>query len=284
MIAFAYYGAKNGMLPQLLPLLPITDHYVEPFAGSAAVLMNRRPANIETLNDLNGDIVNFFRVLRDHTSQLVKSLELTPYAYQEFYQAWEPSDCPVESARRFYIRTQMDVAKAGHKKDRSWSVNKKFIPGSHSSAANNFHSKVDGFYAIANRLKYVQIDGRDALDCIKKFDSKDTLFYCDPPYLPATRTSSNDYKFELKQDGHIELSKVLNSIKGKAAVSGYDHPLYNELFKGWIKIEFKSKQVPMSRGKGRVRQEVLWLNYDPPTGIQKTIFDDQKTNTNEHRT
>lgn len=273
MISFAYYGAKNGLLKQLLPLLPYTDHFCEPFAGSAAVLLNRKPCPIETLNDLNGDIVNFFRVIRDTPDQLVLKLEFTPYSFEEFCLAWEHSDCPIERARRFYIRTQMDVAKAGNKKDKSWSVNKKYIHGAHSSAPNNFHTKVQGFNQIAMRLKGCQIDNRPAVDCIKKYDSKQTLFYCDPPYLPATRTSSNDYKFELKQEGHIQLAEALNKIKGKAAVSGYDNPLYDELFHGWNKIQFKSKAVPMSRGKGLVRQEILWINYDPPSGIQKSIFD-----------
>jgi DNA adenine methylase len=123
---------------------------------------------------------------------------------------------------------------------------------------------------VANRLKNVQIDNRSAIDHIKKFDTKETLFYCDPPYLPDTRKSANDYKFEMDVDDHYQLAVVLNGIKGRAAISGYDSPLMGEFYQGWIKVKFKSAQVPMSRGSGLVRQECLWLNYKP--SIQTELF------------
>lgn len=274
MIAFAYYGAKNGLLTQLLPLLPAADHYCEPFAGSATVLLNRKPSPIETMNDLNGDLVNFFRVLRDQPEELVRRLELSPYSYAEFSQAWGNPACYsyVEQARRFFIRTQMDVAKAGHRKDRSWSCNVTYVRGQHSYAVKNFHAKVPGLVEVAERLKHVQIDNRPALDCIRKFDGPGTLFYCDPPYLPATRKSSNDYKFEMNEAAHIELAEVLTRCAGRVALSGYDAPLMRELYPDWIRTAFKSRRVPMSRGAGLVRQECLWTNYDPhKNGRQATM-------------
>ena len=263
MIAFAYYGAKNGLLKDLLPLLPQCDHYCEPFCGSAAVLLNRTPSPIETLNDLNEEIVNFFRVLRHHGQALVDQLIFTPYSRKEFEQAWECDPDPVERARRFYIRTQSDVAKAGHRKDKSWSVNVKYSVGQHSYAVRNFAGKVPGLLDVAERLKMVQVDNKPAVEVIQKYDSPGTLFYCDPPYLPDTRASTNDYKCELSIDGHRELAAALNIAKGMAAVSGYDHPIMEELYPGWNVIRFEAKDVPMSRGNKRRRQECLWLNYDP---------------------
>ena len=280
MIAFAYYGAKNGLLSELLPLLPAADHYCEPFSGSATVLLNRAPSPIETMNDLNGDLVNFFRILRDNSDELVRRLELTPYAYEEYVQAWDETTDDIERARRFYIRTQMDLAKAGHRKDRSWSCNVTYTSGQHSYAVKNFHTKVPGLIEVAQRLKMVQIDNRPALDHIRKFDGPGTLFYCDPPYLPATRKSANDYKYEMGEQAHIELAQVLNACEGRVALSGYDAPIMDELYSAgtWQKIRFKSRKVPMSRGAGLIRQECLWVNYNPyPTGseIQTTIFHDE---------
>jgi DNA adenine methylase len=270
MIAFAYYGGKQNHLKHILPILPEVDHFCETFCGSAAVMLNRKPSKIETLNDLNGDIVNFFRMLRDRPDDLIRKLELTPYAYEEFTNAWIPCDDEIERARRFYIRTQMDVAKAGNRKDKSWSCNKSVSSSGHSYCVKNFHSKVDRMYEVAKRLMNVQIDNRPAEDLIVKYDNKKTLFYCDPPYLPATRKSSNDYKFELSLEGHQSLAKVLNKAKGMVALSGYDHPVMDEMYKGWNKVRFPSLKVPMSRGKGLVRQECLWVNY--PVVVQTQLF------------
>lgn len=272
MIAFAYYGGKNGLLKNLLPLLPACDHYCEPFAGSAAVLLNRDPSPIETINDLNGDLVNFFRVLRDSGDILQEKLLLTPYSREEFTQAWEDCEDPVERARRFFIRVQMDVGKAGAKKDRSWSCNVTYVHNSHSYAVRNFHNKVKGMTELIERLRNVQIDCRPALDCIQKFDRRGTLFYCDPPYVPETRKSSNDYKFEMQDQDHKDLAEILNSCAGRVALSGYDSDLYRDLYPGWHKTLFKSRRVPMSRGSGLVRQECLWTNYKPVQGMQTSLF------------
>jgi len=275
MIAFAYFGGKQQLLKQLLPILPATSSYCEPFAGSAAVLINRDASPIEVLNDLNGDIVNFFKVLRQDPEKLVYALNMTPYSLQEFNDAWENTECPVENARRFYVRVQMDIAKAGARKDRSWSTNRTYVNGNHSYCVKNFFKKQPGLLAVADRLRNCQIDNRPALKCIEKFDSKDTLFYCDPPYMPKTRSSANDYKFELNEEGHYTLSALLNKVKGKVALSGYDHPLMNEWYPAgqWHKTLFKSRRPSMSKGSGLVRQECLWTNYIPGHAVQGRFFE-----------
>ena len=259
------------MLQQLYAYLPKCDHYCEPFAGSATVLLNRDPSPIETLNDLNGDIVNFFQVLRDNPDELIYKLDLTPYSYTEFINAWFPSDNPVESARRFFIRTQMDISKGGIEYNKSWSTVVNYKRGSSPSAVLNFTKKVGGLFSVAERLKQVQIECRPAIKVIDKYDTPGTLFYCDPPYYTATRASKHDYKHEFRQADHEELATSLNSVIGRVALSGYDHPLYSELYPEgkWFKVLFKAKRVPMS-GAGLVRQECLWLNYKPT--IQTQLF------------
>lgn len=267
MIAFAYYGAKNGMIDSISPYLPACDHYCEPFCGSMAMLLNRDPSPIETANDLNGDVVNFFRVLKRRGKALVQELALTPYSRTEFEEAWQDTDDSFERARRFYVRVVMDIAKAGRKGDKSWSVNVKYLPGEHSYAPLNFLKKVHGLHEIVARLRRVQLENRPAVNIIRKFDNPGTLFYCDPPYMHETRTSKADYKFEMDLEAHIELAGALNACRGMVALSGYDHPKMDELYAGWFKVKFKPKQVPMSNnannGKtARVTQECLWMNYD----------------------
>lgn len=274
LIAFAYYGGKQRHLAEILPLLPATDHYCEPFAGSAAVLLNRAPSPIETMNDLNGDIVNFFRVLRDRPADLIGRLELTPYAREEFAEAWDPHPDPIESARRFFCRMVMDVAKAGAKKDKSFSTNATYKRSQFAYAPWNMISKVAGLPDIISRLKQVQIENRPAIDLIRKYDRPGTLFYCDPPYLAETRTSANDYAHEMTLQQHIELAEVLNAARGRVALSGYDSPTMEKLYPSgkWWKTGFKPRRVPMSSKKLR-KQEVLWTNYNPH-GLygQTTIF------------
>lgn len=265
LIAFAYYGGKQRHLQEILPLLPAADHYCEPFAGSAAVLLNRAPSPIETMNDLNGDICNFFRVLRDHPADLIGRLELTPYARADFFEAWEPHSDPIESARRFFCRIVMDYAKGASRKDRSFSTNVTYERSQFSYAPWNMISKVAGLREIVDRLRMVQIENRPAIDIIRKYDRPTTLFYCDPPYLPETRTSANDYAHEMTIEQHYELAEVLNAARGLVALSGYDAPAMATMYPPgkWWKTAFKTRRVPMSSSGKLRRQEVLWTNYDP---------------------
>jgi len=160
----------------------------------------------------------------------------------------------------------MDIAKAGKRGDKSWSVNVKYLPGEHSYAPLNFLKKVHGLHEIVARLRRVQLENRPAVKIVKKYDSPGTLFYCDPPYLHETRKSKADYKFEMDYEAHLELAEALGACRGMVALSGYDHPKMDELYPGWFKVKFKAKQVPMSNnannGKALITQECLWMNYD----------------------
>lgn len=265
MIAFAYYGGKQRHLAEILPLLPAATHFLDVFGGSAAVLLNRAPSPIETFNDLNSDITNFFRALRDNPDELIHALTFTPYSRDEFYQAWEPCENHIERARRFYVRVTMDISKAGAKKDRSFSTCATYDKRNYNSPCWNLISKVAGLPAVVDRLRQVQIENRTAAELIRKYDRPWTLFYCDPPYLPETRTSKNSYVHDMSIEQHRKLAEVLNSVTGRVALSGYDSPTMTELYPPdrWQKHLFKERRLPMSKTGKRRCQEVLWTNYDP---------------------
>jgi DNA adenine methylase len=271
MIAFAYYGGKNRLANDLIALMPPHDHYCEPFGGSLAVLFAKEPANIETVNDLNSDLVHFFRTLRDNPDPLIHALELTPYSREEFIYSWDITTDPIERARRFYVRVSMDISKAGRHCNRSWASNRTYVTGAASYTCKNWVSKIDGLPKIVQRLRNVQIENLPALKIIQKYDSASTFFYLDPPYLHSSRTSKNDYIYEMNLSDHKAMIERLNSIKGLAMVSGYEDKAANQLFHGWHKHTFPARQVSMSKGNGRIAQEVVWMNYDPTRLIQKQL-------------
>ncbi|MHB8318069.1 MAG: DNA adenine methylase [Acidimicrobiales bacterium] len=265
-IVFGWYGGKFSHLGWLLPLLPNCHHYCEPFAGSAAVLINRAPSPVETYNDIDGEAVNFFRVLRDHFEELVRAITLTPFSREEYYLAiYEDIKgvTDVERARRFYVRARQtrtglaQTASLGR-----WANCKDTSRAGMSGAVSRWVGGVDGLAEVAERLIRVQIENRPATDVIPLYDQVDTLFYCDPPYLHVTRGDSKAYGFEMDLEQHHELAEVLRSCKGMVAVSGYDHPLMDELFNSsdWIKAMASPKTIHSTKN---VRQEVLWTNYDP---------------------
>jgi DNA adenine methylase len=265
-IVFGWYGGKFSHLEWLLPLLPVCHHYCEPFAGSAAALLNRSPSPIETYNDIDGEVVTFFRVLRDHADELIRAISLTPFAREEYHLAISGSDeaiTDVERARRFYIRARQtrtglaQTASLGR-----WANCKETSRGGMSGVVSRWLGGVEALPDIASRLLRVQIENRPAVDVIRLYDGPDTLFYCDPPYLHATRGDAKAYGFEMDEDQHGEFAEAVNRCSGKVAVSGYDHPLMAKLFARprWRKMAGRDKTVHSVKTS---RQEVLWTNYDP---------------------
>ncbi|MBR4738318.1 MAG: DNA adenine methylase [Rhodocyclaceae bacterium] len=265
-IAFGWYGGKFSHLDWLLPLLPACHHYCEPFAGSAAVLLNRETSPVETYNDIDGEVVNFFRVLRDEHEALIRAIALTPFSREEYHQAiYESGEniSAVERARRFYIRARQtrtglaQTASLGR-----WANCKNTSRAGMSGVVSRWLGGVQALDGIAERLLRVQIENRPAIDLIRLYDSPDTLFYCDPPYLHATRGDAKAYGFEMDEAQHRELARTLNACQGKVAISGYEHPLMDELFPParWFKTRGADKTIHSTKGS---RVEVLWTNYDP---------------------
>jgi DNA adenine methylase len=261
-LVFGWYGGKFSHLDWLLPLLPKTHHYCEPFGGSAAVLLNREPSPIETYNDIDGDVVNFFRVLRDRGDDLIRAIALTPFSREEFYQAINGNTkriSDLERARRFYIRARQ--ARTGLAQTATlgrWANCKNTSRAGMSGVVSRWLGGVEALSEIAERLLRVQIENRPAVDVIRLYDSPQTLFYCDPPYLHETRGDAKAYGFEMDVNAHEELAKVLNSVRGKVAISGYRCDLMDEWYRGWRRFDAEQKQCHSIK---KPRRECLWMNY-----------------------
>jgi len=205
-IAFGWYGGKFNHLEWLLPLLPECHHYCEPFGGSAAVLLNRNPSPIETYNDLDGQVVNFFRMLRSDKDQLIEAIAMTPFSREEFSIACGKLDRRIsnlERARRFFVRArQVRTGLAQTASIGRWANCKNTTRNGMSGVVSRWLGSVEQLPDIAGRLLRVQIENRPAHEVIDLYDSKDTLFYCDPPYVHEARGDSKAYGFEMDNDEH----------------------------------------------------------------------------------
>jgi DNA adenine methylase len=264
LIPFGWYGGKFSHLDWLLPLLPHCHHYCEPFSGSGAVLLNRKPSAVETYNDLDGEVCNFFRVLRDEKEKLVKAIGLTPFSREEFALACklDPGLKPLERARRFYIRArQVRTGLAQTASVGRWANCMNTSRAGMSGVISRWLGGVGMLPYIAERLLRVQIENRPAIDVVRLYDSPTTLFYCDPPYVHGTRGDSKAYGYEMTDEQHRALAKVLNSCRGMVAISNYQCNLMDELYPAprWGKTVSPERTNHATKGK---RVEVLWTNYD----------------------
>lgn len=263
-IAFGWYGGKFSHLEWLIPLLPQCYHYCEPFGGSAAILLNRAPSPVETYNDLDGEVVTFFRVLREQKANLIEAIGLTPFSREEFAKACQldPNVSNFERARRFYVRArQVRTGLAQTATIGRWANCKNTSRNGMSGVISRWLGGIEDLTLIAERLLRVQIENRPAIDIIQLYDSKETLFYCDPPYMHTTRGDTKSYGYEMSDDEHRQLAKVLNSVTGLVAISNYQCDLMDELYPAskWKKHLGPLKTIHSTKDK---RQEVLWVNYD----------------------
>lgn len=268
-IAFGWYGGKYSHLDWLLPLLPQTTHFCEPFGGSAAVLINREPSPLETYNDLEGEVVNFFCVLREQKDALVEAIGLTPFSREEFERAIsEPTEGlqDLERARRFYILArQVRTGLAQKASSGRWAHCRLTSRAGMAGAVSRWLGAVEALPEIAQRLLRVQIEHDDAIRVIRRYDSEETLFYCDPPYPHGSRGDNNAYLHEMTDNDHRRLAEVLHSVEGKVALSSYHCDLMDEMYGDWQYVEGPEKLVHSVKS---LRQEVLWVNYDPEEATQ----------------
>lgn len=248
-----YPGAKWGMAEQIVSLMPPHRSYLEPFFGSGAVLFNKSPSAIETVNDIDGDITNFFRVLREQTDELIRLVSLTPYSREAFDDAHENRGIePLDRAYRFAIRSRMGhgfktYQKTGFKIDR--------FARERSYCVDCWNKMPTELANAAMRLKLVQIENRPALELIKKFNFDNVLIYADPPYLLETR-GGKQYRHEMSEQDHVDLLAALCDHKGYVILSGYPSELYDRELRGWQKITKKSYNQ-----NSDPRTEVLWCNF-----------------------
>ena len=263
LIAFGWYGGKFSHLEWLLPLLPKTKHFCEVFAGSAAVLLNRLPSPIETYNDIDREVTNFFRVLRDQSDELIRAIGLTPFSKEEFELAIAEPDGSIsdlEKARRFFVRArQVRTGLAQRATPGRWAHCRLTSRAEMAGAVSRWLGSVEDLPYVAQRLLRVQIENSPAIQVIKRYDSEQTLFYCDPPYPHGSRGDSNAYAHEMTDDDHRTLARVLHTVKGKVALSSYHCDLMDELYSVWNYIEAPIKNCHSVKAP---RREVLWVNYD----------------------
>lgn len=258
---FAYYGGKTTLAPVIADLLPAHEHYVEPFAGSLAVLLAKKPSRAETVNDLDGDLVTFWRVLRDRPEELERVCALTPHSRAEF-ELSKDLDCgdDLERARRVWVR--LTQSRSQSMKSTGWKFSKN--PLARTINLSYFVNRID---VCAARLSAVSIESRDALNLIRDYGSEPSAcLYVDPPYLGSTRATN--YRVEMTaDDAHVALADALNECKASVVLSGYDAPLYAELFDGWHRLDLKA---PTTLSGDTDRVEVLWSNR--PLG-EPDLFD-----------
>jgi DNA adenine methylase len=260
-----YFGSKGRIADWIVRLLPDHDHYVEPYAGGLSVLLAKAPAKMETVSDLDGDLVTFWRMLRDRPADLIRACALTPHSRAEHAAAFEDTDDELETARRVWVRlTQGRSATLGSTGWRHY-INP---AGSNLSAPGYLDAYVDRMAAVAERLHRVSLEALPALDLIARYGKQQgVLLYVDPPYLGSTRGLNYRHEMPLEQQ-HRDLASALADCKAAVVLSGYHSPLYDELYDGWHRYEKPTTTGNAKADKGRV--EVLWANQ--PLGDQLDLF------------
>lgn len=258
--ALRYHGGKFRLAAWIMRFFPAHRIYTEVFGGAAGVLLQKPRCHGEVYNDLDGQIVSFFRCLQqpDLRDRLVQAVTLTPYARDEFELAWEPTDDIVEIARRVAIRAQMGFGSAGASKGstglRTDTMRR------YSTAQMDWASYPAGLLNVAERFQQVLIENRAAIDVLQQHDSPETLHFVDPPYVHSTREirSQGGYRHEMSDDDHAELIEVLTGLQGMVVLSGYQSELYADLLGTW---QMHTTEARASGGRGTTtRTEGVWLN------------------------
>ena len=248
-----YPGGKWRISKWIIDHFPEHKVYLEPFFGSGAVFFNKQPSYIETVNDIDGNIVNLFRVCRDFPKQLATAINLTPFARDEFISCYEMKvDDPIERARRTIVRYHQSFGTSNSSRN-SWR-NVQTYGGPRCATMWNYLPQA--VIECCERIKEAQIENTDALELIKRYDDENTLIYCDPPYLPSLR-KKNMYASEMDENQHRALLKVICKSKSKIIISGYDSQLYNDMLAGW-----NSDTIETTAQMGLHRVEKIWFNYD----------------------
>ena len=272
----AWYGGKAYYAEWIISHFPAHRVYVEPFAGMANVLFKKTVSNVEILNDLDSRVVNFFRVLRhpEKFELFQRMATLTPYSREEFsHLCCEPptEDEDVKNAWLFFVICRQARGGLGMSRTTptAWASSTRCRRGM-PEPVSKYLSAVEGLEDAAQRLREVIIEHQPAAEILRKYDSEETLFYCDPPYPPDTRHGgrANVYGFEMTEDEHCELLTLLKTLKGIVVLSSYDSPLYSRLLSSWDRSEVRGRSHVANSGQQRT--EVLWSNrrFKP----QRTLF------------
>ena len=249
--ALRYPGSKWSLAQEIVCLFGEHYHYVEPYFGSGAVFFSKPVSPHELINDVNRLVVNFFRVLRDRTDELLFALESTPWSRDEYDQSHLLTGDALEDARRFVTRIWQAHASDLAKKT-GWKNRGSKQPARGMSV--RWQRVPSDLAELAIRLKDAEIENRPAVEVMRRFATKDTLIYADPPYLMETRTQKM-YAYEMSVEDHLEMLDALKSHPGPAVISGYENSIYDKHLRRWKKITVKPPKVE----KQAVRMEVLWV-------------------------
>lgn len=265
-----WHGGKNYLAKRIVALFPKHIHYVEPFFGGGAVLLARNPEGVsEVVNDLNGSLTNFWKVLQDESaftefSRRVQAVPFSEYEYNQYadLSTLNPEECDVTCALAFFVRCRQSLA---GRMDSFAPLSRNRTRSNMNEQASAWINAVDGLPAVHDRLKRVVILNRSALDVIRQQDGPETLVYADPPYVAGTRSSPDVYDHEMSLEDHRSLLNVLKNMKGKFILSGYDNVVYAEAARecGWKTVDFL---LPNNSAGGKTKKtmtERLWMNFTP---------------------
>lgn len=261
-----FHGGKWRIASWIISHMPPHSRYIEPYGGGGSVLLRKPRAELEVYNDLDAEIVNIFRVLRDPVlaEQLRRSATLTPYARMEYELSYVPHADPVERARRTIFRAYASFGGSGQRRYRTGLRRSMGGRGNHPEL--DWRGWPLGVAPLTERLTGVFIEHCDAIELIARYDHDDALFYVDPPYPHATRSAVKTaghyhYALEMSDEDHRRLISVLARLRGAVVLSGYACPLYDEeLCRGWQREEKKARA-----NGGAHRTEVLWIK---PAGVE----------------
>ena len=261
---FRYPGSKWAIAEWIISHFPDGYEnmvYLEPFLGSGAVFFYKQPGIVETINDIDGDVVNLFYVLRERPEELKRALELTPYSREEYDKSFEKCEDSLEKARRFMVKTTQAIgAKLGHGKC-GWRNHKSMNIGGTACKWGGITETID---AAASRLRgttknLVQIEHMDAFCLIERYNTPEDLIYIDPPYVRSSRKSGALYTHELTDEEHKRLLELIVKSRAKIIISGYDNELYKKALDGWETDSTMSQTT-----SSKMACEKIWMNYTPP--------------------
>jgi len=262
--ALRYHGGKFRLAQWIMTFFPAHTVYVEPFGGAASVLLQKEPCGAECYNDLDGTVVNVFRILRDpeRAAELKRRVELTPFARAEFDWAYEPAIDDMDAAHKLIVKSFMGHGSDSATRSCRTGFRAKLTDG-RALPSVEYSTWPDAIPSFTRRLRNVVIENRAAIEVIERMDTENTLFYVDPPYCLGSRTSMRGrsssmhaYRHELSDDDHRQLAAVLHKVRGMVVLSGYPTELYDtELFRDWERYERRAVA-----DHARIRTEVVWIN------------------------
>jgi DNA adenine methylase len=274
-----YIGGKGHMVSKLLKLIPPHKVYVEVFGGGASLLFAKQPSEVEVYNDIDDDLVNFFRVLKDKErfQKLYRLVYLTPYSREEYEfckRTFRDCQDDIERAYRFFVLARQCF---GGCVFTGWGFDVTTSVRGMAKECSSWLSAIEKLPEFHARIMRVQIEHNDFRKIIPAYDTPETFFYCDPPYVPETRRLKQAYRYEMSLDDHRDLVNLLLRVKGKVMLSGYKHEVYEPLERaGWKRVDFLTACHAAGRtrhtgifGEGSARKaqprvESVWINYEPP--------------------